>query len=266
MLDVSPGCNGCRPGAVTVGPGDNQSQKQNTYSIVDNLSWAHGKHTFKFGGQYMHFIYPQFFLPRSNGDNWYSTMETLVNDLLPDVPGRTLRNAGSGFFLGTQSAMYGFVQDDVKVTPRLTLNLGLRYEYWTNPVGDRTQALNAISSVPGVVTFGIPKTDKNNIAPRVGFAWDPTGSGKTAVRAGFGVYYDVKFQNFASITLPPQLQSELDPNSACTLTPQPSWCARRNQFPGRRRLASNLRTTGKLKPMRAHSPPASSTIRSCRKC
>ena len=230
-------CSTCAPdvtivdlGAVTVGPGDNQYQKQNTYSIVDNLSWAHGKHTFKFGGQYMHFIYPQFFLPRSYGDNWYSTMETLVNDLLPDVPGRTLRNAGSGFFLGTQSAMYGFVQDDIKVTPRLTLNLGLRYEYWTNPVGDETQALNAISSVPGVINFGVPKTDKNNIAPRVGFAWDPTGSGKTAVRAGFGVYYDVKFQNFASITLPPQLQSELDPTSACTLTPQPSWCASGTNF------------------------------------
>jgi len=217
-------------GQVTVGPGDNQYQKQNTYSVVDNLSWAHGKHTFKFGGQYMHFIYPQFFLSRSNGDNWYKTMQTLVNDLEPDVRGRTLRNAGSGFFLGTQSAMYGFLQDDIKVTPRLTLNLGLRYEYWTNPVGDETQALNAISSVPGVINFGIPKTDKNNIAPRVGFAFDPTGSGKTAIRAGFGIYYDVKFQNFASITLPPQLQSELDPASACTLTPQPSWCATHTNF------------------------------------
>src|SRR6266566_4566948 len=217
-------------GQVTVGPGDNQYQKQNTYSVVDNLSWAHGKHTFKFGGQYMHFIYPQFFLSRSNGDNWYKTMQTLVNDLEPDVRGRTLRNAGSGFFLGTQSAMYGFLQDDIKVTPRLTLNLGLRYEYWTNPVGDETQALNAISSVPGVINFGIPKTDKNNIAPRVGFAFDPTGSGKTAIRAGFGIYYDVKFQNFASITLPPQLQSELDPASACTLTPQPSWCTSGTNF------------------------------------
>jgi hypothetical protein len=230
-------CSTCPPdvtvvdlGQVTVGPADNQYQKQNTYSIVDNVSWAHGKHTFKFGGQYMHFIYPQFFLSRSNGDNWYSTMQTLVNDGIPDVPGRTLRNAGSGFFLGTQSAFYGFLQDDIKVTPRLTFNLGLRYEYWTNPVGDKTQALNAISSVPGVINFGIPKTDKNNIAPRIGFAFDPTGSGKTAIRAGFGIYYDVKFQNFASITLPPQLQSELDPTSACTLTPQPSWCASGTNF------------------------------------
>src|SRR5207245_10653310 len=49
-----------------------------------------------------------------------------------------------------------------------------------------------------------------------------------SIRGGFGMAYDVKFQNFASITLPPQLQSELDPNSACTLTPQPGWCTTPN--------------------------------------
>src|SRR5882762_257986 len=215
-------------GFNTIGPGDNTTQKQNTYQIADNFSWSHGKHTFKFGGQYNHFIYPQFFLPRSNGDNWYDTLTELINDEQTNNLGRTLRNAGTGSFLGTQSAFYGFAQDDFKVTPRLTLNLGLRYEYWTNPLGDSTQALNAISNVPGVVTFGVPKTDKNNIAPRVGFAFDPRGNGKTSIRGGFGIAYDVKFQNFASITLPPQLQSELDPASACTLTPQPTWCANAN--------------------------------------
>jgi outer membrane receptor protein involved in Fe transport len=213
---------------VTVGPGDNTFQKQNTYQIADTFTWTRGKHSFKFGGQYNHFIYPQFFLPRSNGDNQYGTANAFVNDVLPDNPGRTLRNAGTGSFLGTQSAFYVFGQDDYKLTSRLTLNLGLRYEYWTNPVGDSTQSLNAISNVPGVITFGDPKTDKNNFAPRVGFAYDPTGSGKTSIRGGFGIAYDVKFQNFASITLPPQLQSELNPASACTLTPQPSWCTTPN--------------------------------------
>jgi hypothetical protein len=230
-------CSACPPdvtigelGFNTIGPGDNQFQRENAYQILDNVSWAHGKHTFKFGGEYIHYIYPQFFLPRSNGDYWYFNLETLVNDLTPDVPGRNLRNAGSGTFLGTQSAIYGFVQDDFKVTPRLTLNLGLRYEFWTNPVGGETQALNAISNVPGVISFNRPEVDYNNIGPRVGFAWDPTGSGKTSVRGGFGVSYDVKFQNFASITLPPQLQSELDPTSACTLTPTPGWCATNTNF------------------------------------
>jgi hypothetical protein len=215
-------------GFNTIGPSDNQTQKQNTYQIADTFSWAHGKHTFKFGGEYNHFIYPQFFLPRSNGDYWYLTLSELINDQQNNNLGRTLRGAGSGSFLGTQSAFYVFAQDDYKVSPRLTLNLGVRYEYWTNPVGDSTQALNAVSNVPGVITFGKPKTDKNNVAPRIGFAYDPTGHGKTSIRGGFGIAYDVKFQNFASITLPPQLQSELNPDSACTLTPLPSWCSNPN--------------------------------------
>jgi outer membrane receptor protein involved in Fe transport len=211
-------------GSNTIGPSDNQDQKQNTYQILDTLTWSRGKQTFKFGGQYDHFIYPQFFLPRSNGDYWYTTTQELVNDQLASVAGRTLRGAGTGSFLGTQSAFFVFAQDDIKLTRKLTVNLGLRYEYWTNPVGGNTQVLNAVSNVPGVITFGKPTTDTNNIGPRIGLAYDPTGSGKTAIRAGFGIAYDVKFQNFASITLPPQLQSELNPQSACTLTPQPSWC------------------------------------------
>lgn len=216
-------------GFNTIGPGDNSTQKQNTYQLADTFSWARGKHSFKFGGEYSHFIYPQFFLPRSNGDYWFLTLSEFINDQQSNNLGRTLRGAGSGSFLGTQSAFYVFAQDDYKVTPRLTLNLGLRYEYWTNPLGSSTQTLNAISSVPGVISFNNPTTDKNNIAPRVGLAYDPTGRGKTSIRAGFGIAYDVKFQNFVSITLPPQLQSELNPNSACTLTPLPTWCPNPNR-------------------------------------
>jgi hypothetical protein len=212
-------------GSTTIGPADNQFQKQNSYQVVDNVSWSHGKHTFKFGGEYTHFIYPQSFLSRSNGDYWYNTTQGFINDLTPDNVGRTLRGAGSGSFLGTQSLFAGFIQDDFRFTPRLTLNLGVRYEYWTNPVGAKSQALNAISNVPGVITFGVPKTDKNNIGPRIGLAWDPRGDGRTAVRAGFGVAYDVKFQNFASITLPPQVQSEMNEISACSaVSPAPMWC------------------------------------------
>jgi len=208
----------------TIGPADNQDQKQNTYQILDQVSWSRGKHTIKFGGQYSHFIYPQFFLPRSNGDYWYGSTQEFINDQVPTNTAQTLRNAGTGSFLGTQTMFAGFVQDDFKFSPRLALNLGLRYEFWTNPVGSETQALNAISSVPGVITFRKPEVDYNDIGPRIGFAYDPTGTGKTAIRGGFGISYGVKFQNFVSITLPPQLQSELNESSACTLTPLPSWC------------------------------------------
>ena len=173
-------CTACPPdvtigdlGATTVGPSDVQNQKQNSYEVKDSVSWVLGKHTLKFGGEYTHYIYPQFFLPRSNGDYWYNLAQDLVNDSWPSTPGRTLRGAGSGSFLGTQSLFAGYVQDDLKLTPRLTLNLGVRYEYWTNPVGGEAQARNAISSVPGVVTFGKPKTDINNFGPRIGFAYDP---------------------------------------------------------------------------------------------
>jgi hypothetical protein len=222
-------------GNSTIGPADPQFQKQNTYQVVDNLTWVRGKHTLKVGGQYAHFIYPQFFLSRSLGDYQYANMQEFINDAVPSQAGRTLRGAGTGSFVGTQSLMAGFVQDDIKVSSRLTLNFGVRYEYWTNPVGSNTQALNAISNVPGVITFGKPKTDTNNIGPRVGFAYDPTGSGKTAIRGGFGVSYDVKFQNFSSITLPPQLASEMNPASACSLSGPPAWCASwlaANKVPG----------------------------------
>src|SRR5258708_21569581 len=103
--------------------------------------------------------------------------------------------------------MAGFVQDDIKVLARLTLNPGVRYEYWTNPVGSNTQALNAIANVPGVITFGKPKTDTNNIGPRVGFAYDPTGSGKTAIRGGLVNYPNRKIENFPSNNFPAQSAS-----------------------------------------------------------
>src|SRR5207237_4580398 len=112
-------------GNSTIGLTDPQWSKQNTYQISDNLTWVHGKHTFKFGGQYNHFIYPQFFLPRSNGDYWYDSLQEFVNDEQSNGLGRTLRNAGTGSFLGTQSAFYVFGQDDFKLSPRLTLNLGV---------------------------------------------------------------------------------------------------------------------------------------------
>jgi hypothetical protein len=225
-------CTACSPdvtigdlGATTIGPSDNQNQKQNSYEVKDSVSWVLGKHTVKFGGEYTHYIFPQFFLPRSNGDYWYNLAQDLVNDSWPSTSGRTLRGAGSGSFLGTQSLFAGYVQDDPKLTPRLTLNLGLRYEYWTNPVGSETQALNAISNVPGIVTFGKPKTDANNFGPRIGFAYNPWGDGKTSFRGGFGISYGWKFQNFAAITLPPQIQSEMNPTSACSLSTPPGWCA-----------------------------------------
>jgi hypothetical protein len=147
-----------------------------------------------------------------------------VNDYVPIDFAK--RGAGSGAFDGNQTATFGFFQDDWKVTPRLTLNLGLRYEWFGIPNGEKLQALNAISDLPGtLLVFGVPKSDTNNWMPRFGFAWDPLGDGKTAVRGGVGISYDVIPQNFPTLSLPPQLQSEQDPFITCGLPQAPSWCA-----------------------------------------
>jgi hypothetical protein len=211
---------------LNIGPEGNspQSYTQNNYQILNNISIVKGAHTIKFGPEYRRWIAPSNFLPRERGEWDYADLQTLINDEVPNGFNGALRGAGSGIFDGNQHALYGFVQDDWRVTPRLTLNLGLRYEWTSNPSGVRLQALNAISTLPGVFDFREPETDRNNLMPRIGLAWDPSGEGKWAVRAGFGISYDVTPQNFPLLQLPPQLQTEQNPDITCTLPNPPSWC------------------------------------------
>src|SRR5258707_375505 len=114
-------------GNSTIGPSDPQFQKQNTYQVVDNLTWVRGRHTLKFGGQYAHFVYPQFFLSRSLGDYQYTNMQEFINDAVPSQAGRTLRGAGTGSFLGTQSLMAGRLPDEIKISPPLSMYPGGRH-------------------------------------------------------------------------------------------------------------------------------------------
>jgi hypothetical protein len=228
-LDVGP--QGCSP----------QSNVINTYEARDTVSYVTGKHTFKFGGSYTRWIAPSNFLPRARGEWDYTDLNQLANDFAPNGTNHALRGAGSGLFPGNQYGLAGFVQDDWKVTSRLTVNLGLRYEWNSVPAGEKLQNLNAISNLTGLgaplypsgpssLIFGTPKSDRNNWGPRVGFAYDPFGDGKWAVRGGFGISYDVTPQNFPSISLAPQLQTEQSPTLTCSLGGAPAWCA--NFSPG----------------------------------
>jgi hypothetical protein len=217
---------------LNIGPEGNspQSYVQNNYQVLNNISIVKGAHTIKFGPEYRRWIAPSDFLPRSRGEWDYADLQTFINDQVPNGFNGALRGAGTGIFNGNQHAIYGFLQDDWKVAPRLTLNLGLRYEWTSNPADVKKQTLNAISTLPGVYEFREPTTDTNNLMPRVGFAWDPTGSGKWAVRGGFGVSFDVTPQNFPLLQLPPQLQTEQNPDITCGLPNPPAWCATGSGF------------------------------------
>jgi len=211
-----------------VGPfsGAPQSYTQNVYQGSDNISYIRGKHTFKAGAEFRNYIAPTNVLQRSRGEWDYATLNSFINDFVPDGANGALRGAGSGFTADNYHAFYWFVQDDWKITPRLTLNLGLRYEYTGVPRDEAKQALNAIADDPALgLIFRKPNSDKNNFGPHIGFAWDPTGRGKWAIRGGGQIAYDVIPNNFAINSLPPELQSEQNPTLTCGLSNPPAWCA-----------------------------------------
>jgi len=171
------------------------------WQIGDTASYLYGKHNLRFGVDVMHSYDVFDNIYQSNGSYSYGSIANYIADVLkpsgacgsstgstPTIGGGNLGcyssiNQGYGrskFDLATND--YGFfLQDDWKLRPNLTLNLGIRYDY---------------ESIPAPYSFAAtaPETlnqpsDKNNISPRLGFAWDPFGEGKTVVRGGFGFYY-----------------------------------------------------------------------------
>lgn len=124
-------------------------------------------------------------MPRSRGDYYYDNLEALIADNAP-ADSDALRGVGSGGFVGNNQKYYFFAQDDWKITQNLTLNLGVRYELVTLPRDAALQELNSIASIPGVVEFRKPLIDKNNWAPRLGFAYSPSSSNNRLTSFLFG--------------------------------------------------------------------------------
>jgi hypothetical protein len=176
------------------------------FGLKDVLSLERGKHSFKLGGE--------------------ASYESIVHDTLLDnygvfaFNGSKTGNAYADFLLGLPSTMTQdapvrktdrgwylslFAQDDFRVHPRLTLNLGLRYDLqfpFTDPQDRKLayvpgQKSQVVPTAPEGLLFpgdpdiprGIASTDYNNIAPRLGVVWDPMGDGKMSVRAAFGMFY-----------------------------------------------------------------------------
>jgi len=174
---------------------------ENTYQLADNLSWVKGRHTLKFGTnliwRQVNFFNPiagkGFFQPNSGAA--YSTGNDMT-DLLAGWMGTYQVGPASGMF-GTRSWENGFYgQDDWRITNRLTLNLGFRYDYFTWPTEMHNRMANFDLATGDLVQAGengvsdsTINTPKKNFAPRIGFAYDLTGKGKTVVRGGYGIFY-----------------------------------------------------------------------------
>jgi Carboxypeptidase regulatory-like domain/TonB dependent receptor len=187
-----------------------QSTHLNRYQIRDGFAWTLGKHTLHLGGEFQHYSANGIINPFGSGsvvltsDFGFQDLngDGVVNDLdipiavalkslapVTPVPIPTITN---NYF-----ALYA--QDDWRVTNKLTLNLGLRWEYDTNLTGTDSShdACPSITEAPSEPCVWIKNVidlrrtpDKKDFGPRVGFAYDPFGHGRTVIRGGYGIYYD----------------------------------------------------------------------------
>ena len=206
---VQLGASGLNLGEVSSYPG---KYADTTYSWTDTLSWTHGSHNLKFGGGINVIQNNGQFAWQANGVYIFSGPYGIgtgldLADFLIGAPDYYYQSANSyNAVRGHQFSIFG--QDEWKVRPNLTLTLGLRYEYnqpkWDpqkrNPIfifGDQstTYPLMPEGTVfpcdPKAPCSGTYFPDRTDFAPRIGVAWDPFGKGKTSIRAGFGIFYDV---------------------------------------------------------------------------
>ena len=212
-LDSFPNLTFGDQNSLNVGPDGNAPQFtiQNLYQVTNNLSYSRGSHTLKFGFDGRKYISPQGFTQRARGDYQYATLDEFLHDLAPDQNGFAERSSGNHTYYGDQTALYGYGNDTWRATPTLTLNMGLRYEFTSVPYGERSQALNSVSNVAGLISFGVPQPTYTSFAPRFGINYAPDG--KTSIRAGFGIAYDVLFDNLGTLSFPPQYSSTEDVGS-----------------------------------------------------
>ena len=200
---------------------------EKTYSAGDTLTWQKGRHSLKFGVEYKHHDLNETFNLYTRGQMFFLGFSgNAFADFLGgfgDTAGLTIMGSGVNNRDVLAHDWNGFVNDDWRVTEGFTLTLGLRYDYFgpfteaqgrfvgfdptrltTVPIpalfgggvavtGGFVQASNAKNPLPGVpeVQPSLVPADKNNFAPRIGFAWQPRrNSNRLVMRGGYGVYYD----------------------------------------------------------------------------
>jgi hypothetical protein len=204
---------------------------ENAYDYNGSLSWVHGRHDLKFGGGFEHLHVNVLQGIATNG--FFVVAPFPVTDafasFLIGQPVFFLQGRGD-FSRGINGkSLNGYVQDTYKATSRLTLNLGLRYELpspYTEIKNRQTlwipgRQSTVMPSAPAGLLYpgdkGVPAglipTDKKAFAPRVGLAWDPTGSGNWLVTSAYGIFYEPYYTGQGGplqspISAPPYLQTE----------------------------------------------------------
>ncbi len=180
------------------------------WQAIDNYSWKRGKHDFKFGVEFRRTFVNSFNDShyrgrlRFNGDG---TGDALADFLAGDAEGFSFIYAGDTQRGTFQNSWAGYIQDSWRVTPRLTFNWGLRYDYY-GVLDEERNRISRYDPTAGLIQLGSPgfknlyDRDWNNFGPRISFAWDPWGDGKTVVRAGWGLFYDAYSQDFFLAHIP----------------------------------------------------------------
>jgi hypothetical protein len=181
---------------------------ENVYQLADTVSWIHGKHTVKFGVDFRR--QQRNFFQQTAPSGWYQfsgnyTQGVPLADALLGIPQFSFQDHLNGEDDTRYWDISEFVQDNIRVTPNLTLNLGLRYEL-NSPAGG--QKIGNFNQTTAVVDTQSPHAgvgfDKTNWAPRAGFAW--TVMPKTVVRGAAGIFYAAEGNIFDDIGLnPPNL-------------------------------------------------------------
>jgi Carboxypeptidase regulatory-like domain/TonB dependent receptor len=209
------------------------------FEFTDNVSLVRGKHTFKMGADInliqLRSKKQQIFQLDFGGDVNFGGIS--IGAGVPQATG--LEAYGLGIpqsyiqGIGTSNEPFDnipigfFLQDNWRLNRHLTANYGVRYDVEISPLFAPATAINKAAEQALGVVEGIPR-DYNNVAPRIGLAWDPAGNGKTVIRAGYGIFYDhpLLATAFDAVTADGgrsvQLLSIGDKASACGLLPPPA--------------------------------------------